>query len=757
MLSHMCSVERIEGGMGASTCPCLSPARVAAMIGDRTNVTIGDVYIPYGSAPNASFPSSYGVNCYPHDKGTPPYCGPWQCQSPDRTSIRSWCADDWCYVDHQNCNGTYSTSWSPSNYFAPVELYYSYKTCGSMNTFDAFYEEILKESPPPSLPPVSPPPPPTFPGFHETPGFPITIAAGALLVIVLSLLMLYFAWRTRQLAELKASRETERVLAAIETTRSLGHPAVFIAAEAFLSMGQLRSFEELRDDGLLCFRDTLGALSDTEGFGYFYMFISHQWTAWTEPDPTNRQYVAMCAAIRHVASKYNWPLDKVMVWADLCSIPQRCLAQQQHAIRSLVSYASLASAFIIVAPPIEHRDEKVVCDLNSYRSRLWTRTEQLCFALRNGTKRMWLATSAKAEDIVPVDPNDASDGWHVEDALYVFAGNATDEGDKLHLVAPILGLYAGMYAHHMQHAHANFTTDEPIAGSEMSPPESPVLSPTSGGDLAEASTGGLAETSMTSRRRVDNFNRELHHLYSLIEHDKHGVFPRTMELHDTAGRRALEEDRRKKEEKASGAHRYSFRNSKRKSAIASGNMVLREPATKDFSGKSTKTVELFGHLVERCEKMIAHDEALRQRLVKQMTSATGSVRGLERLLSIEEYSPPPVRSSGAASVAPLVTPPPETPARVREAVKRSWRDESAGQSSPKSPAEATRVSSVELMSPDTAVGLHEVTARLKTGDRVKSKRDGLRGQGSLEAIKVVAVPEAEEEEVEVVKAEEDHV
>ena len=61
MLSHMCSVERIEGGMGASTCPCLSPARVAAMIGDRTNVTIGDVYIPYGSAPNASFPSSYGV------------------------------------------------------------------------------------------------------------------------------------------------------------------------------------------------------------------------------------------------------------------------------------------------------------------------------------------------------------------------------------------------------------------------------------------------------------------------------------------------------------------------------------------------------------------------------------------------------------------------------------------------------------------------------------------------------------------------
>ena len=67
------------------------------------------------------------------------------------------------------------------------------------------------------------------------------------------------------------------------------------------------------------------------------------------------------------------------------------------------------------------------------------------------------------------------------------------------------------------------------------------------------------------------------------------------------------------------------------------------------------------------------------------------------------------------------------------------------------------MSSVELMSPDTAVGLHEVTARLKTGDRVKSKRDGLRGQGSLEAIKVVAVAEAEEEEVEVVKAEEDHV
>ena len=122
--------------------------------------------------------------------------------------------------------------------------------------------------------------------------------------------------------------------------------------------------------------------------------------------------------------------------------PQVNVAQQQHAIRSLVAYASHASAFVIVAPTVKHREECSTCDISTYRTRLWTRVEQLCFMLKNGTHRMWIATSTAADGIYSVDKKK---DW-LEDNVYVFEGNATDDRDKLHLKLPMLGLYAGLYA-----------------------------------------------------------------------------------------------------------------------------------------------------------------------------------------------------------------------------------------------------------------------------------------------------------------------
>ena len=107
---------------------------------------------------------------------------------------------------------------------------------------------------------------------------------------------------------------------------------------------------------------------------------------------------------------------------DYSSIPQRNVAQQQIAIRSLVAFASTASAFVIVAPPVRHREEHKLCDAMTYRSRMWTRTEQLCYALRNGTRRMWLVTSPEPRHMRPVD-HEAD--W-LTDNLFIFEGTATD-------------------------------------------------------------------------------------------------------------------------------------------------------------------------------------------------------------------------------------------------------------------------------------------------------------------------------------------
>lgn len=86
-------------------------------------------------------------------------------------------------------------------------------------------------------------------------------------------------------------------------------------------------------------------------------------------------------------------LDATLIWVDYISIPQRSPEVTQLAIQSLSSYASLASEFVIVAPPVRHCETARMCDFGTYRRRTWCRAEQLCHLLRNGLDAMWLATA----------------------------------------------------------------------------------------------------------------------------------------------------------------------------------------------------------------------------------------------------------------------------------------------------------------------------------------------------------------------------
>ena len=113
---------------GNPDCPCLTNAQRTAMTGwskfenadGTTKVTLAGI--------DYSYPADYGINtCEVHDAGRDPYCS-----KPDPPE---WCAERWCYIDEANCSYPVLLS----SYFAGAGLKYSYRTCGSQNSFDSWF------------------------------------------------------------------------------------------------------------------------------------------------------------------------------------------------------------------------------------------------------------------------------------------------------------------------------------------------------------------------------------------------------------------------------------------------------------------------------------------------------------------------------------------------------------------------------------------------------------------------------------------
>lgn len=154
------------------------------------------------------------------------------------------------------------------------------------------------------------------------------------------------------------------------------------------------------------------------------------------------------------------------------SIPQRSRGQQKLAIASLAAYASVAHAFVIVAPPVIHADTKLPCNVSTYNKRMWCRAENLAHSLRNGTHDMWVATGEGKGDCV----KQKDDADFLRSNLHVFQGEATVEADKVTLVTPILGLYAELYATMLvQAGFDNARLNDNLHGKETGkPPASPV-------------------------------------------------------------------------------------------------------------------------------------------------------------------------------------------------------------------------------------------------------------------------------------------
>lgn len=220
-------------------------------------------------------------------------------------------------------------------------------------------------------------------------------------------------------------RQEQRVKDALETVKSLTFPCVLLSLRDFLELGGLRSYEETRKKHEHV--DTMHDLAFTQSVRI--VFFSHQWTSVDQPDHTGRQYSVMCAALRRIVSEELWVEEDVRVWVDYSSTPQLNKHTQRLAVRTFVSYAACAHAFVIVAPPILHRDTGKLCNVHTYNGRMWCRAEQLSHYMRNGADNMWLAVS---EDrlVKEMDTDDSVHGRSPTTAVASPAAADVDAGGE---------------------------------------------------------------------------------------------------------------------------------------------------------------------------------------------------------------------------------------------------------------------------------------------------------------------------------------
>ena len=280
---------------------------------------------------------------------------------------------------------------------------------------------------------------------------------------------------------------------------------------------------------------------------------------------------------------------------------------QAAAINSLSSYASEADAFVIVAPEVVHSTTQKLCDKHSYLRRMWCRAENLCHYLDSGSGHMWMATSPTACTKLCEVTATGGHSDFVQSNLRVFDGEATVASDKLSLVLPVLGLYAGLLVRCQQNkknqlpallaaldakkvaaAGANQTAitvdvieDRHASGDVTADvrAEAVTSSTTEGGSMLDEGSC----TQLMERSTWSSADGDLRGIMALVQSEREAMFPRTT--------------------------------------------VLPGP-----NGEEVKH-ELFGTLIERMETLIANDQEMFQKVVEQALNRESARRRANRVLA----------------------------------------------------------------------------------------------------------------------------
>jgi hypothetical protein len=107
-----------------------------------------------------------------------------------------------------------------------------------------------------------------------------------------------------------------------------------LPADVFVKLGKLRAHESLHDSLYVYY--SRKDVEEAKNHGEIFVFLSHQWLAWSAPDPENVHAAAMRQAVLAVADEAAVPLDRIRVWVDYISIPQKNAAEQKLAVTSCV-------------------------------------------------------------------------------------------------------------------------------------------------------------------------------------------------------------------------------------------------------------------------------------------------------------------------------------------------------------------------------------------------------------------------------------
>ena len=280
----------------------------------------------------------------------------------------------------------------------------------------------------------------------------ICLVTFASLVFVVGLLFtIRFIYKSIQeyaiLKVMKKKLIKDKLDASLEASQHLDYPVTLVSANDFIAHGELRQHEDVRDQNQLIFKVSLAKVAIFKQT-YKIVFFSHQWTAWTEPDHTAKQYKAMKEALQTVVTDFGWDLNKVYVWVDYISIPQCVGSVQLLAIHTLTAYSSVADAFIAVCPELEHKETSAAIGVESYKNRMWCRAEQACFALKNGCDNMWMCTETRPGDeskkltlraatrdksAADMQSMDANNDGAVDASEFLAGGGSKQEFDKYDL------------------------------------------------------------------------------------------------------------------------------------------------------------------------------------------------------------------------------------------------------------------------------------------------------------------------------------
>eukprot|EP00419_Tripos_fusus_P037267 CAMPEP_0172786018 /NCGR_PEP_ID=MMETSP1074-20121228/205735_1 /TAXON_ID=2916 /ORGANISM="Ceratium fusus, Strain PA161109" /LENGTH=945 /DNA_ID=CAMNT_0013623031 /DNA_START=115 /DNA_END=2952 /DNA_ORIENTATION=+ len=240
--------------------------------------------------------------------------------------------------------------------------------------------------------------------------------------------------RLKKMAEQHEQMIEERITKACAATKSCMFNVCFIKYTNFKKAGRLLMHEHHREEGNLVSFDTYELVLEwVQRFST--IFISHQWLGFTDPDPDNIHFPAICSACEAVCSTSGLSEDALYVWVDYISIPQSNAYLKQLSIASLPVYASVVKYFVVVAPKCIHHDKRAECNSATYQRRGWCRLEQWARMTVGGLRNMYLydgdGTLQSLED---------KQSWYTE-SIKVFEGDFTVDADKDTLVDPVMGLW----------------------------------------------------------------------------------------------------------------------------------------------------------------------------------------------------------------------------------------------------------------------------------------------------------------------------